>query len=170
VSVFKHANDDYSAIMAQGAAGPPRRSAAERLHQRVRKDFWAYAATRRSASGELIGEKYSRHPPSARLSGAARPHRESDLVSSCSNGERNIGVRLTESFAMWPGSVCGLYFSHPESYYFGVGRSSAIRSRTSQTQGLDAGANGEMAWRRSSITIRWHWRATRRNNRELQRR
>ena len=90
--------------------------------QRVRKEFWGYAPDENLSHDDLIPEKYQRHPPGARLSGAARPHREGDAVQAARRRER-AGVKLTESFAMWPGSsVSGLYFSHPESHYFGVGK------------------------------------------------
>jgi 5-methyltetrahydrofolate--homocysteine methyltransferase len=122
VERFKHANDDYSAIMAKALADRLAEAAAERMHQRVRKDFWAYAADETLASGELIAEKYRGIRPAPGY--PAQPdHTEKETLFKLLDGERTIGVRLTESFAMWPGaSVCGLYFSHPESYYFGVGK------------------------------------------------
>src|SRR5580692_10584820 len=122
VERFKHANDDYSAIMAKALADRLAEAAAERMHQRVRKEFWAYAADETLASGELIAEKYRGIRPAPGY--PAQPdHTEKATLFKLLDGERNIGVRLTESFAMWPGaSVCGLYFSHPESYYFGVGK------------------------------------------------
>ena len=122
VDRFKHANDDYSAIMAKALADRLAEAAAERMHQRVRKEFWAYAADETLASSELIGEKYRGIRPAPGY--PAQPdHTEKATLFKLLDGERNIGVRLTESFAMWPGaSVCGLYFSHPESYYFGVGK------------------------------------------------
>ena len=73
-------------------------------------------------NGELIAEKYRGIRPAPGY--PAQPdHTEKATLFTLLDGERKIGVRLTESFAMWPGaSVCGLYFSHPESYYFGVGK------------------------------------------------
>ncbi len=122
VERFKQANDDYSAIMAKALADRLAEALAERLHQRVRKEFWAYAPDESLASGELIGEKYRGIRPAPGY--PAQPdHSEKATLFELLDGERQIGVRLTESFAMWPGaSVCGLYFSHPESYYFGVGK------------------------------------------------
>ena len=78
--------------------------------------------TRRSRSSELIAEKYRGIRPAPGY--PAQPdHTEKATLFKLLDGERAIGVKLTESFAMWPGaSVCGLYFSHPESYYFGVGK------------------------------------------------
>ena len=118
---FKHANDDYSSIMAKALADRLAEALAERLHQRVRKEFWAYASDETLGAGELIAEKYRGIRPAPGY--PAQPdHTEKATLFTLLDGER-IGVRLTESFAMWPGaSVCGLYFSHPESYYFGVGK------------------------------------------------
>ena len=78
--------------------------------------------TRRSPRGELIGEQYRGIRPAPGY--PAQPdHSEKATLFKLLDGERAIGVKLTESFAMWPGaSVCGLYFSHPDSYYFGVGK------------------------------------------------
>jgi 5-methyltetrahydrofolate--homocysteine methyltransferase len=122
VERFKHANDDYSAIMAKALADRLAEALTERLHQRVRREFWAYAPDETLGAGELIGEKYRGIRPAPGY--PAQPdHSEKATLFTLLDGEREIGVRLTESFAMWPGaSVCGLYFSHPESYYFGVGR------------------------------------------------
>jgi 5-methyltetrahydrofolate--homocysteine methyltransferase len=122
VERFKHANDDYSAIMAKALADRLAEALAERLHQRVRKEFWAYAADETLGSTELIAEKYRGIRPAPGY--PAQPdHSEKATLFELLDGEHEIGVRLTESFAMWPGaSVCGLYFSHPESYYFGVGK------------------------------------------------
>jgi 5-methyltetrahydrofolate--homocysteine methyltransferase len=118
---FKDANDDYSAIMIKALADRLAEAFAERLHQRVRKEFWAYAADEALPSADLIAEKYCGIRPAPGY--PAQPdHTEKATLFRLTGGER-IGVRLTESFAMWPGaSVCGLYFSHPESHYFGVGK------------------------------------------------
>jgi 5-methyltetrahydrofolate--homocysteine methyltransferase len=119
---FKRANDDYSAIMVKALADRLAEAFAERLHQRVRKEFWAYAADEVLGSADLIGEKYRGIRPAPGY--PAQPdHSEKATLFALLDGERRIGVKLTESFAMWPGaSVCGLYFSHPDSHYFGVGK------------------------------------------------
>ena len=119
---FKHANDDYSAIMAKALADRLAEALAERMHQRVRREFWAYAPDEMLGSSELIAEKYRGIRPAPGY--PAQPdHTEKETLFKLLDGERAIGIKLTESFAMWPGaSVCGLYFSHPESYYFGVGK------------------------------------------------
>jgi 5-methyltetrahydrofolate--homocysteine methyltransferase len=118
---FKNANDDYSSIMVKALADRLAESFAERLHQRVRKEFWGYAADETLSNADLIAEKYRGIRPAPGY--PAQPdHTEKGTLFKLLDGER-IGVRLTESFAMWPGaSVCGLYFSHPESHYFGVGK------------------------------------------------
>ncbi len=122
VERFKGANDDYSAIMAKALADRLAEALAERLHQRVRKEFWAYAPDETLGGGEMIAEQYRGIRPAPGY--PAQPdHTEKGMLFQLLDAERRIGVKLTESFAMWPGaSVCGLYFSHPESYYFGVGR------------------------------------------------
>ncbi len=122
VERFKRANDDYSAIMAKALADRLAEALAEHLHQRVRREFWAYAPDETLSNADLIGEKYRGIRPAPGY--PAQPdHSEKATLFDLLGGERQIGVTLTESFAMWPGaSVCGLYFSHPESYYFGVGR------------------------------------------------
>jgi 5-methyltetrahydrofolate--homocysteine methyltransferase len=119
---FKRANDDYSAIMAKALADRLAEAMAEYLHQRVRREFWGYAADEQLRGAELIAEKYRGIRPAPGY--PAQPdHTEKATLFALLDGERQIGVRLTESFAMWPGaSVSGFYFSHPDSYYFGVGR------------------------------------------------
>jgi 5-methyltetrahydrofolate--homocysteine methyltransferase len=118
---FKHANDDYSSIMVKALADRLAEAFAERMHQRVRKEFWGYAADETLTSRELIAEKYQGIRPAPGY--PAQPdHTEKGTLFSLIDGER-IGVKLTESYAMWPGaSVSGLYFSHPEAHYFGVGK------------------------------------------------
>ncbi len=146
VERFKRANDDYSAIMAKALADRLAEALAERLHQRVRKEFWAYAPEETLANSELIAEKYRGIRPAPGY--PAQPeHSEKATLFKLLDGEREIGVKLTESFAMWPGaSVCGLYFSHPQSYYFGVGRIERDQVEDyAQAQGLDACRGGKVA-------------------------
>ena len=122
VERFKRANDDYSSIMAKALADRLAEALAERTHQLARREFWAYAPDETLPHDELIAEKYRGIRPAPGY--PAQPdHSEKATIFRLLDGEREIGVKLTESFAMWPGaSVCGLYFSHPESHYFGVGR------------------------------------------------
>jgi 5-methyltetrahydrofolate--homocysteine methyltransferase len=119
---FKAANDDYSAIMVKALADRLAEAFAERLHQRVRKEFWAYAPDEALGNVDLLAEKYRGIRPAPGY--PAQPdHSEKAALFDLLDGESRIGVRLTESFAMWPGAaVCGLYFSHPDSHYFGVGK------------------------------------------------
>ncbi|MBX6425428.1 MAG: methionine synthase [Variibacter sp.] len=119
---FKRANDDYSAIMVKALADRLAEALAERMHERVRKEFWGYAPDEALTNEALIAEQYRGIRPAPGY--PAQPdHTEKRTLFDLLAGEDRIGVRLTESFAMWPGaSVCGLYFSHPESHYFGVGR------------------------------------------------
>jgi len=118
---FKRANDDYSAIMVSALADRLAEAFAERLHQRVRREFWGYEPNEALGRDDLIAEKYRGIRPAPGY--PAQPdHTEKGTLFHLLQAER-IGVKLTESFAMWPGAaVCGLYFSHPQSHYFGVGK------------------------------------------------
>jgi 5-methyltetrahydrofolate--homocysteine methyltransferase len=118
---FKFANDDYSSIMVKALADRLAEAFAERLHETVRKEFWGFAPEEAFSKADLVAEKYQGIRPAPGY--PAQPdHTEKATLFGLIEGER-IGVKLTESFAMWPGaSVCGLYFSHPESHYFGVGK------------------------------------------------
>ena len=125
---------------------------AERLHQRVRKEFWGYASDETLSNADLIAEKYRGIRPAPGY--PAQPdHTEKATLFKLIDGER-IGVTLTESFAMWPGaSVCGLYFSHPESHYFGVGKIERDQVEDyARAQGLDAWPRPSAGSRRSSTT------------------
>jgi 5-methyltetrahydrofolate--homocysteine methyltransferase len=119
---FKGANDDYSSIMVKALADRLAEAFAEFLHAKVRRELWAYAADETLAPHELIGEKYRGIRPAPGY--PAQPdHTEKAALFTLLGGAQATGVTLTESFAMWPGaSVCGLYFSHPQSHYFGVGK------------------------------------------------
>jgi 5-methyltetrahydrofolate--homocysteine methyltransferase len=119
---FKLRNDDYSSILVKALADRLAEALAERMHQRVRKEFWAYAPDEGLTAQDLIGEKYRGIRPAPGY--PAQPdHTEKGTLFDLLDGERAIGVKLTESYAMWPGaSVSGFYFSHPESHYFGVGK------------------------------------------------
>ncbi len=118
---FKRANDDYSAIMVSALADRLAEAFAERLHQNVRKEFWGYAPDESLSNDDIITEKYRGIRPAPGY--PLQPdHTEKGTLFELLGSER-IGVKLTESYAMWPGAaVCGLYFSHPQSHYFGVGK------------------------------------------------
>ncbi|MGB8527638.1 MAG: vitamin B12 dependent-methionine synthase activation domain-containing protein, partial [Rhodoplanes sp.] len=119
---FKHANDDYSAIMIKALADRLAEAFAERLHERVRREFWGYAPDEALTPADRLAEKYRGIRPAPGY--PAQPdHTEKAALFTMVGGGEDIGVSLTESFAMWPSaSVSGLYFSHPQSHYFGVGK------------------------------------------------
>jgi 5-methyltetrahydrofolate--homocysteine methyltransferase len=119
---FERANDDYSAIMAKALADRLAEALAERMHERVRREFWAYAADEALSNEERLDEAYRGIRPAPGY--PAQPdHTEKATLFRLLDAERAIGVRLTESFAMWPGSsVSGLYLAHPEAHYFGVAK------------------------------------------------
>jgi 5-methyltetrahydrofolate--homocysteine methyltransferase len=118
---FKAANDDYSSIMVKALADRLAEALAERMHERIRREFWGYAQGEKLSPEELIAEKYAGIRPAPGY--PAQPdHTEKATLFRLLSPEA-IGVSLTESFAMWPGaSVSGIYLSHPESRYFGVGK------------------------------------------------
>jgi 5-methyltetrahydrofolate--homocysteine methyltransferase len=122
VTEFKKANDDYSAILLESLADRLAEAFAERLHERVRKEFWAYAPDELLDSTALIAEKYHGIRPAPGYP-ACPEHTEKQTIWELLDVETNTGIELTESMAMWPGaSVSGLYFSHPDSRYFVLGR------------------------------------------------
>jgi 5-methyltetrahydrofolate--homocysteine methyltransferase len=116
------AHDDYSAILLRALADRLAEAFAERLHERVRREFWAYAPDENLAYAQLIAEAYRGIRPAPGY--PAQPeHTEKGTLFKLLDAEARAGVKLTESFAMWPrSSVSGLYFSHPQSRYFGVGK------------------------------------------------
>jgi len=118
---FKNANDDYSSILCKALADRLAEAFAERMHARVRREFWGYAPDETQTPDQLILEQYQGIRPAPGY--PAQPdHTEKATLFRLIEAER-VGVKLTESFAMWPGaSVCGLYFSHPDAHYFGVGK------------------------------------------------
>jgi 5-methyltetrahydrofolate--homocysteine methyltransferase len=119
---FKNANDDYSSILVKALADRLAEALAERMHARVRRELWGYAPGETLSNADLILEKYDGIRPAPGY--PAQPdHTEKKTLFALLDAEKNTGVKLTESFAMWPGaSVSGFYFSHAESYYFGVGK------------------------------------------------
>ncbi|PYE25049.1 methionine synthase (B12-dependent) [Rhizobium sp. PP-CC-3A-592] len=119
---FERANDDYAAIMVKALADRFAEAFAERMHELVRKELWGYAAEEAFEPEALIAEPYAGIRPAPGY--PAQPdHTEKTTLFDLLDAEAEIGVRLTESFAMWPGSsVSGLYIGHPEAYYFGVAK------------------------------------------------
>jgi 5-methyltetrahydrofolate--homocysteine methyltransferase len=122
VREFQDALDDYSAILVEALADRLAEAFAERLHQRVRTEFWGYAADESLSSDELLAEKYQGIRPAPGYP-ACPEHTEKQMLWRLLDVEGSTGITLTESMAMWPGaSVSGWYFSHPQAQYFVVGR------------------------------------------------
>ena len=122
VEAFKQANDDYNAILLESLADRLAEAFAERLHQRVRKEWWGFAPDEHLDNGALINEQYQGIRPAPGYP-ACPEHTEKDTIWKLLDVERNTGIRLTESYAMWPGAaVSGWYFAHPQAQYFIVGR------------------------------------------------
>ncbi|NSX91266.1 methionine synthase [Agrobacterium tumefaciens] len=119
---FERANDDYSSILVKALADRFAEAFAERMHERVRKEFWGYAPDEALGGDDLIGEAYAGIRPAPGY--PAQPdHTEKKTLFALLDATNAAGVELTESYAMWPGSsVSGIYIGHPESYYFGVAK------------------------------------------------
>ena len=119
---FKAAGDDYSAIMATALADRLAEAFAERLHKEVRTTLWGYAPEEATTVDDLIAENYRGIRPAPGY--PAQPdHTEKTTLFRLLQAEANAGIQLTEGFAMTPtAAVSGLYFGHPESHYFGVGK------------------------------------------------
>ncbi|MEM8992702.1 MAG: vitamin B12 dependent-methionine synthase activation domain-containing protein, partial [Pseudomonadota bacterium] len=119
---YKAAGDDWNAILVQALADRLAEAYAEFMHARVRQDFWGYAAGEVLSPEQVIAEDYRGIRP-AHGYPACPDHSEKRTLFRMLKAERNAGIALTESCAMWPApSVSGLYFSHPGAAYFGVGR------------------------------------------------
>ncbi|GMB83115.1 methionine synthase [Shinella zoogloeoides] len=119
---FERANDDYNSILVKALADRFAEAFAERMHEYVRKELWGYAPGEAFSPTDLIGEPYAGIRPAPGY--PAQPdHTEKTTLFRLLDAEKEIGVKLTESYAMWPGSsVSGLYIASPESYYFGVAK------------------------------------------------
>ncbi|ODT69803.1 MAG: methionine synthase [Pelagibacterium sp. SCN 63-23] len=119
---FERANDDYSSILVKALADRFAETLAEFMHMRVRREFWGYAADESLTPEEIILENYRGIRPAPGY--PAQPdHTEKTTLFRLLDAEQEVGVTLTESYAMWPGSsVSGLYFAHPDAYYFGVAK------------------------------------------------
>ncbi|HEV7145529.1 MAG TPA: methionine synthase [Pedococcus sp.] len=119
---FKAAMDDYSAILLEALADRLAEAFAERMHERVRHEFWGYAPDEHLRSDDLIAERYVGIRPAPGYP-ACPDHTEKELLWDLLKVREQTGIELTESMAMWPGAaVSGWYFSHPQSQYFVVGR------------------------------------------------
>jgi 5-methyltetrahydrofolate--homocysteine methyltransferase len=122
VARYEADNDDYRAIMVKALADRLAEAFAEALHEKVRRELWAYASNEKLSNEELIAEAYAGIRPAPGY--PAQPdHTEKRTIFKLLDAEKATGLRLTESYAMWPAAaVSGLYFAHPESRYFGVGK------------------------------------------------
>ena len=118
---FRAKQDDYNAIMAEAIADRLAEAFAEHLHERVRRE-WGYGRSEDLSKADLIAEKYRGIRPAAGYP-ACPDHTEKGTLWKLLDVEKNTGMIITESYAMWPGSsVSGLYFAHPESRYFTLGK------------------------------------------------
>jgi 5-methyltetrahydrofolate--homocysteine methyltransferase len=121
VKKFKADHDDYNAIMAEALADRLAEAFAEYLHKQARED-WGYGKVEKLSTEQLIDEAYRGIRPAAGYP-ACPDHTEKGTLWQLLDAEKSAGIKLTESFAMWPGSsVSGLYFAHPDSKYFAVGK------------------------------------------------
>ena len=122
IKKFESQHDDYNKIILQALADRLAEAFAELLHERTRKEFWGYTTEEHLTTEELIEEKYLGIRPAPGYP-ACPDHTEKYKLFKLLNATENAGIILTESLAMYPASsVCGWYFAHPESKYFGVGK------------------------------------------------
>jgi 5-methyltetrahydrofolate--homocysteine methyltransferase len=122
VARFEAAHDDYSAILLKALADRLAEAAAEALHERVRREYWGYAPEERLTSEQLAREEYRGIRPAPGYP-ACPDHTEKATLWRLLDVEKSTGIRLTESFAMYPtAAVSGWYFAHPEARYFAVGQ------------------------------------------------
>jgi 5-methyltetrahydrofolate--homocysteine methyltransferase len=116
---FQSEHDDYNGIMAEALADRLAEAFAELLHERARRE-WGYGRDEKLSREDLIAEKYRGIRPAAGYP-SCPDHTEKSILWRLLDAENSAGIRLTESYAMWPAaSVSGLYFSHPEARYFAV--------------------------------------------------
>ena len=122
ISVFKAAHDDYSEILLKALADRLAEAFAERMHERVRKEFWGYAKTENFENNDLIRESYQGIRPAPGYP-ACPDHGEKTALFDLLDVEKKTGIVLTEGYAMLPtAAVSGFYFSHPKAKYFGLGK------------------------------------------------
>ncbi|MFN8321891.1 MAG: methionine synthase [Chitinophagales bacterium] len=122
IQKFEKDHDDYHCIMLKALADRLAEAFAERIHERVRKEFWGYAANENLTKEELVQEKYQGIRPAPGYA-ACPDHTLKPTIWQLLDAEKNVGVKLTESYAMYPtASVSGFYFASPHVKYFGVGK------------------------------------------------
>jgi len=122
VARFEQQHDDYNSILLKALADRLAEAFAERMHERVRKEFWGYASDESLSNGDLIAENYQGIRPAPGYP-ACPDHTEKQTLWSLIQPDVNAGISITESFAMLPtAAVSGWYFSHPNARYFGIGK------------------------------------------------
>jgi 5-methyltetrahydrofolate--homocysteine methyltransferase len=122
VAEFEANYDDYNSIMAKALADRLAEAFAERMHELVRKEYWGYAKDEHLSNEDLIKEEYAGIRPAPGYP-ACPDHTEKETLFNLLGAEEKIGLKLTESFAMYPtAAVSGFYFAHPQSRYFGLGK------------------------------------------------
>ncbi len=122
IKQFEEDHDDYSAIMLKALADRLAEAFAERLHQKVREEYWGYSPNEGLDNAKLVAEQYQGIRPAPGYP-ACPDHTEKRLIWTLLNVEENTGIKLTDTCAMHPAAaVSGLYFSHPQSRYFGLGK------------------------------------------------
>jgi len=136
---FEKDHNDYESIMLKALADRLAEAFAERLHERVRKEFWGYAADESLTNEDLIREKYQGIRPAPGYA-ACPDHTEKGSIWKLLDAEKNTGIKLTESFAMYPtAAVSGFYFANPNASYFGVGKIQRDQVESlAKTRGLTA--------------------------------
>ncbi|WP_286235080.1 methionine synthase [Thalassotalea sediminis] len=134
---FDAQHDDYNSILVKAVADRLAEASAEYLHEKIRTEYWGYAADESLKNEDLIREKYQGIRPAPGYP-ACPDHTEKGLLWELLNVEENIGMELTSSYAMWPGAaVSGWYFAHPDSKYFAV-------AKLAKDQVLDYAARKDM--------------------------
>jgi 5-methyltetrahydrofolate--homocysteine methyltransferase len=122
IEKFESEHDDYNSIMIKAVADRLAEAFAERMHELVRKELWGYASGENLTNEAIIKEEYTGIRP-AHGYPACPDHTEKRILFDLLDAENNTGITLTENYAMYPASsVSGLYFSHPESRYFNIGK------------------------------------------------
>jgi 5-methyltetrahydrofolate--homocysteine methyltransferase len=122
IARFERGHDDYSSIMLKALADRFAEACAEHFHERVRREHWGHAAQESLTNAQLIREEYHGIRPAPGYP-ACPDHTEKGKLFKLLDAEQNAGVRLTESYAMYPtAAVSGWYFSHPDAHYFGIGK------------------------------------------------
>jgi 5-methyltetrahydrofolate--homocysteine methyltransferase len=122
IAYYEAEHDDYNSIMMKALADRLAEAFAERLHERVRKEFWAYDQSENLDNEALIAEQYKGIRPAPGYP-ACPDHTEKAILFSLLDATKNTDIQLTESFAMYPtAAVSGWYFAHPEARYFGLGK------------------------------------------------